>query len=87
MYISGISQDKLPVSTVPTDGDSTSPPLEEDVIKKSTDGRETVKPQMTLVGSDVVALYPSLTADRTSQIIKEEIEQNDLFSLLLIPCQ
>ena len=31
-----------------------------------------------MIGSDVVALYPSLTADRTAKIIRKKIEESDI---------
>ena len=33
---------------------------------------------MTLIGSDVVALFPSLTADRTATIIRKEIKNSEI---------
>ena len=31
-----------------------------------------------MIGSDVVALYPSLTADRTAKMIRKKIEESDI---------
>ena len=37
-----------------------------------------VEENMTLIGSDVVALFPSLTADRTAKIIRKEIKNSEI---------
>ena len=34
--------------------------------------------KLSLVGSDVIALYPSLTADRTAAIVRRKIEESEI---------
>ena len=34
--------------------------------------------KLSLIGSDVVALYPSLTADRTAALVRKKIEESEI---------
>ena len=60
---SSSSSDRLPLAS--TDHEQTKPGLD-------------TLPEMRLVGSDVVALYPSITADRTDRINREEVIKSDI---------
>ena len=47
---------------------------EDDAPEKPTDEYE----EMSLVGSDVVALFPSITAERSARIVRKEIERSEI---------
>ena len=65
-------------------------PLESETIAQSPQrtGRRPSSPgrdvseksplEMTLIGSDVVALFPSITAEKTSKIVRKEIENSEI---------
>ena len=46
--------------------------------RKCGNGIKLEQVTMSLVGSDVVALYPSLTSERTGRIVRESIEKSEV---------
>ena len=61
------SEDRLPGLTEGKTSKTSTVPADANMVK-----------EMTLVGSDVVALYPSITADRTARIIRDEIIKSEI---------
>ena len=46
--------------------------------QQTEESKKSNTPQMSLVGSDVVALFPSITAERSGRIVREEIQRSEI---------
>ena len=69
------SSTKNTTAEIPTPP-SNSEEYQEDKVPE--DPTEDEYEEMSLVGSDVVALFPSITAERSARIVREEIERSEI---------
>ena len=54
------------------------PPLVDEHQVLIGGGDEDLVTKLSLIGSDVVALFPSITADRTAEIVRKKIEESEI---------